>query len=1157
MAEIKLTNEQQAVVDDRGGTILVSAAAGSGKTKVLLDRVMKKVQQEGHNVDDFLMITFTKAAASELREKLIAQLSKALAQDPSDRHLQNQMSRVYLAQISTVHGFCKTLLKDYAHTLDIPTDFRICDEQEKQTVMEKTMTVCLDEAYGEGLSDPEIRAALNSLGHGRDDALLEKLIFKIQENLLCYPNPKERANELKRSLQRPEGDAEETLWGKFLVSEFCYWAKGAAYQFRRLAAQAEEQGVEPYVPVLHSDAHLLLRLSALRSWEELRTADATFEKASGKRCSASKEVREAIRKKRDILKKLLSDKMAVFSVSSEQILQDMENNGVALSGLLRLTERFTQLFSEEKRRRHMMDYNDLEHETLRLLYGGGNTPTRAAREISQRYAEIMVDEYQDTNAVQDAIFNAISREGNNLFFVGDIKQSIYRFRMAEPSIFLDKYLSYPDYTKAKPGEPRKILLSDNFRSHPAILEAANSVFRLTMSQRMGGLDYSDAEALRPNQKPVNLGSPPVELHCIDSAELSAYGKNAIEAEFVAQRISQMLLNRELISDSDGSIRPVRPGDIVILLRTMKGKADHYMDALRRHNIQSVCAHNNIYETEEICILTALLQIIDNPRQDIPLLTVLLSPLFRFSTGTLAKLRAEDRKGEIYDLLCGSEEAAPFLDQLSRLRDISQEVKIRVLLDEINLLLNLRCIFGAMPNGHQRLRNIEKFYEVVDAYESGNRFGLSGFLTYLEQAKKIPPANDTVTNETTVRIMSVHSSKGLEFPVVFLADLCGSFKLKELQAAVITDRDLGVACNSYDKSLGISYPSMPKQALAQRIRTESISEEMRILYVAMTRARSRMVMSGCSAGMRKRILDLMEVVSVPLVPGVSESAKSMGDWVILTALTRTESGELFALGENPGVSVVSKYPWLVRTHMGDAFIPQETVLKDWEEREDLPGAPAYLVKPYAMEPATRTPAKLTATQMKKGTEESETPEIHLRSPGFEKGGKRALSGAERGTAIHLAMQYLNYDLCDTREGLRLELDRLVKNRFLDYEQFRAISVEKLYRFFQSDLFRRMRSAKKLIREFKFSLLEDASYYDPALAGEKILLQGVTDCCIIEEDGLVVLDFKSDRIDPGREALRAEFYRGQLDAYSRALSRIFSMPVKERILWFFATDKAYTL
>lgn len=1157
MAEIVLTREQNAVINDRGGALLVSAAAGSGKTKVLIDRVMKKVACENANVDDFLMITFTQAAAAELRGKLIAQLSEKLSQDPSNHHLQNQMSRIYLAQISTIHAFCMTLLRDYAHELQLPADFRICDDQEGLALRRRAMLCCLDQAYREDKEDPEIRDALNMLGAGRNDAALEDLITDLYYNLQCYKDPRQRVRELYDSVRTgEETDAGKTLWGDYLIHEFRHLMEGVEAQFSLLLEKAREGGVDPYLPTLQDNIYTVRALRALHTWQELQQAVPDFGRLSTKKTDADPHLKETVRSQRTRLIKETRHRLKKFAQPSEEVLQDLRMNASAITGLIRLTERFSQLFANEKKRRHVLDYNDLEHEVLRLVCGKGTGPTRAAKEISQRYREIMVDEYQDSNAVQDALFYAISKNGENLFFVGDIKQSIYRFRMADPTIFRGKYIRFADYRQAVEHEPRKILLSDNFRSNPAVLEAANAVFHLTMTDRVGGLYYTDAEALRANQKVPDMGSPAVELHCVDASGIADHGRDEVEAEFIAHRVARMLREKEKIPGEEG-LRPIRPGDIVLLFRALRGKAEVYLEALRRHGISAICTDNNIFESEEVTVLSALLQIIDNPHQDIPLLTVLLSPLFRFPTGKLAELRGKNKRADIYDLLSGADCAADFIRQLSELRDFAQEVSVRSLLDEIDTRLYLRSVFGSMDSGLQRIRNLERFYAIADTYESGDRVGLSGFLRYLELVKQRPSASEQPAGDA-VRLMTIHASKGLEFPVVILADLSKRFNYADTSAKVITDPVLGIGADVYDKELRLRYPSLPKNAISDRIRRESLSEEMRVLYVAMTRAKYRMTLSCCAAGMKKKIVDLAGSLSIPVAPSVLESVGSMGDWILMTALTRTEAGELFALCDPPGLAKVSEYPWCIRFHEGADFLPTDALQQEVAEQEAAQQTVPYLCRNYAHTAAAAMPAKLTATQMKSETtaDEAKRTELQFHKPSFGKQGK-LLTGAQRGTAIHLAMQYLDYDRCGSEEGLRKELKRLQTKRFLSPEQVSAVSVDKLLRFFRSELFQRIQRAKKVVREFKFTLLEDASHFDSALEGEQILLQGVTDCCIIEEDGLTVLDFKSDSILPGQEPCRGEYYRGQLDAYSRALCRIFSMPVKERILYFFATDSAYRL
>ena len=1166
MAEIKLTAQQQAVVDDRGGALLVSAAAGSGKTKVLIDRVLKRVSTENCDLDDFLMITYTNAAAAELRGKLLAQLSERLSQRPDDRHLQRQMSRIYLTQISTVHAFCNRLLREYAHQLGLPPDFLMCDEQTVLPLRRKAMEQVLEKAYEDVKQSPEIGAALDMLGAGRDDKRLPELVEKVYNSLQSYGDVSARLEELKTSLDLAQlKDAGQTVWGSYLLEEFHAYVESCEKTMRRACEIASgREDLAPYALTFSDDILLLQELKQADSWEKLSSGIYKFSTLKQARKCTDAELKEKLKKMRDRVKDGILKWMGRFSVGSAEALEALEHTAAALKGLLLLTEKYRKAYSEEKRRRRMLDYNDLEHEALKLLVGKNGQPTQAALEISLRYAEIMVDEYQDTNSVQDAIFNAISKQGKNLFFVGDVKQSIYGFRRADPGIFLEKYRSYAHYTGAKPDMPRKILLSHNFRSHPAILSAANDVFRLTMTPRVGGLAYGDAEALQAGAKMPTVSAPPVELHCIrmqnDNTDVPVDRKD-VEAEFIAERIEAMLRDKEQIPEGEG-FRAIEPEDIVILLRSMAGKAPSYLRALERHGIGAVCAEDSLFEAEEIMILTSLLQIMDNPHQDIPLLSVLLSPVCRFSTQTLSQLRGADRNADICGLLCGSEEGRAFMAMLTELRDGVQELSLRELLEQIDEKLFFRSIFGAMDNGDQRVSHLERFFALADSYESAGNYGLPGFLRYLDSLRQKGVGGETAQTKGAVRIMTIHKSKGLEFPVVFLADLSKEFNLRDSMENILVDDRLGIAARVFDTARRISYPTIAREAIAHRKRQVSVSEEMRVLYVAMTRAKYRMIMSCCASRLQSKLKNLAGSLTLPPDEAIIESVNSAGDWILLTALTRTEAGALFEVAGNPQLAHVTEYPWLICYHeKGGCEEETQTVrAEDGKKEKNLP----FLSKKYPFRAATEVPAKLTATQMKgRGLDgeaaegaASANSELHFAQPCFTFG-EKPLSPAQRGTAIHLAMQFIRYESCTDLAAIEKELDRLLQQGFLTAQQVAAVAPEKILRFFDSELGKRVLRCKKVVREFKFSVLEDGSVLLPDLQGEKLLLQGVTDCCLLEEDGLTILDFKSDRIAAGQEAQRAEHYKGQLDAYSRALGRIFGLPVKERILYFFASDTAYTI
>ncbi len=1150
MAEFKLTKEQQAVVEDQGGTLLVSAAAGSGKTMVLIDRVLRIVQEKQCDLDRFLMITYTQAAAAELRGKLIAKLSERLAERPDDRHLQRQMSRVYLTQISTVHAFCAAVLRDYAHFIDLPADFSVCDEQEAGKLRERAMKTVLDEAYVQLDEKSDVAAALDMLGAGRSDDKLPELIEQLYFSLQSYSDPKERLQTLRNDLDCSGcTDAGETIWGAYLIEQFRLYLDRSLETLQKLYAMAQD-GLEKYLPAIQNSIEVVTALREKTKWEDIRDFSCSFERFATIRNCPDPERKDYVKDTRNGIDKGVEAWKEKFNLPSEEALRDLAVSAKALRGLIELTERFSKSYAERKRRAHVLDYNDLEHQMLRLAHNPS-----AAREIAGRYEQIMVDEYQDTNEVQDTIFRLISRGEENLFFVGDVKQSIYGFRRADPTIFLDKYRTFADQADAAPGQPRKILLSDNFRSHPAILEAANDVFRLTMTERVGGLRYGDREALRPNRPATDMGQAPVELHCIEK-ESSVDGKPRsaaeVEAEFVAGRIRAMLDGSETIPDGEG-LRPVQPEDIVILLRKMKNRAEVFEAALEKRGIKYVCDNDNIFQTDEITVLTALLQAIDNPHQDIPLLTVLMSPLFGCTANDLALARSK-HSGDIFEIMQGSE-ARSVLDEL---RAASQMISLRRLLDLADERLFLRTVYGAMDNGAQRVQNINRFFALADSYEMKDRCGLPGFVRYLELLREKGIGADGLPVSGAVRLTTVHKSKGLEYPVVFLCGLSNSFKFLSTEGTVLINSELGIASDVYDTDGAIKYPTFAKNAVRDRIRRENLSEEMRILYVGMTRAKYRLVMTCCKSHLAKKLTDIAHSLTIPAQDSLIESAGSIGDWVLMSAMTHTEAGELFAVGGCPQDRYVPAYPWTIRFYRSgelEANCEQAEVTAAARQRI------AYIPLRYAHEAAVGAPSKVTATQLKGRDLDEEIAEdtrtvplkLTVKKPHFSYD-KRSLTGAERGTAIHLAMQYIRYAQCTDLESVTMELDRLVQMRFLTEQQREAVPEEKILRFFTSEIGKRVLSAEQVVREYKFSVLEDGSLLDPALAGEKVLLQGVTDCCLIEKGEMTILDFKSDHIQPGQEAERAAYYRGQLDAYSTALSRVFGLPVKERILYFFSTDTA---
>ncbi len=1152
MSEIVLTTEQQAVVDDRGGVLLVSAAAGSGKTKVLIDRVLKFVS-EGHNIDEFLLITYTQAAAAELRGKMVAQLSKLLAQRPDNRHLQQQMNRVYLAQISTVHSFCGTILREFAHELELPSDFRTMDESEASLLREKAMQTTLDEVYAQR-DDEQIMLTLDTMGAGRDDRNLPQLIYKVYNSVNCWKDPQARISELEKSVKVDAcEDPIQTVWGKYhfdvMQEALQEYEQSVLRALKMIEADAT---LQPYALNFNDDLQMIRRLMQAKTWQELQATPHDFSKLKTVRNPADAELKDRVKKIREIVRTDLRGKMSLFSLSTEDVLNDIQITSEAICGLLKLVKKYDAYYKKEKRSHRTLDYQDLEHEALRLLTDKQGRPTGAAKQIAQRYVEVMVDEYQDTNAVQDAIFGTVAYRGN-LFMVGDVKQSIYRFRLADPTCFLNRYESYPNYTEAQEGQPRKILLSDNFRSCPEVLSAANDLFRLLMSKRVGGLRYGDAEALRTSQKPH--GRQPIELHCLDMDDVPSeqhLSNDELEAEFVAHRIADMLRQGQTIT-LDGQTRPIEADDIAILMRGVKRAAPIYISALKRYGIRCVCGNENIFESEAICTLIALLKVLDNPYQDIPLLTVAFSPLFRFTADELAAARAQRRSGFLFDALKCSEKGRAFAELISTLRDIAAQAELRTLLDEIDERIFLRTVYPYSED------EFDMMLSLVKSYESMDRYDLSGFLQYLQVQKEHGISTEITAEKGAVRIMTMHKSKGLEFPVVFLAGLNKKFNNQDLMADVLVDSELGIATRLYNPETAMVYSTVARDAISDRIRKENRSEEMRVLYVAMTRAKCRLVMTLCGKKMKSKLKGIAEKMTVPPLASFVGGAGSLGDWVLMCAMNRSEAGALFAVGGYPIERSVSEYPWVIAYHDAASYLPQEA---QEESAQTAAQEVAYIPYSYAHERATALPSKLTATQLKGREMDEELAEFTIQTaqprfdkPCFDK--MRSLSAAQQGTAIHLAMEQLRFERCTSEQEIEQELSRMVFEGRMTQEQAKAVPAEKVLRFFLSETGRKVRNCKNIVREFKFTVLEDGKTYHAQLQDDEVMLQGVADCCLIEDDGLVLIDFKSDRIAQGEEAVRAERYRGQIDAYSRALARIFEMPVKQRLLYFFATDQAFEI
>lgn len=1170
MAE-QLTRDQLAAVTARGGRLLISAAAGSGKTKVLVDRLLGFITDPVNpaNIDDFLIITYTKAAASELRGKISAKLSQAAAQNPQNRHLARQLQRIYLAKISTVHSYCADILREYGYLLDIPSDFKVADELQAQALREEAMEEVLEKAYETLDPDGDIAAFVDSLGLGRNDRQIPAIVASVYDSLRCHPDPMAWERRFRdQALLDGVTDPGETLWGAYLMDSFRQTLEVFRQELTEAAALCAqfEDLTKKYAPAIEDDLEKVEALLAAASWDQLHAAAVpAFARLGVLRKPESPETAEQVKKARDRFKTGLKKAQAIFLQDGETVLANQEQANRAALGALDLASAFEEAFTKRKRRAKLLDFSDLEHAMLALLLGKTHTgPTAASREIARRYREVLVDEYQDTNAVQDLIFTTLTNEKENLFMVGDVKQSIYRFRLADPGIFLEKYRKFNTYKEQTPGD-RKILLSQNFRSGSEVLQAANDVFSLSMAPEVGGLYYGPQEALREGIPHTPIKDA-VELHCIHldqegTREEAAPSKYEVEAQFVAQRIAEMLVSGTTVREGDG-LRPCRVEDFAILLRAPGTAGSYYQNALEKRGIPCVFGGGgDVLTSMEVSVLRSILQVIDNPRQDIPLTAALMSPAFGFTADRLGQIRAGNIRDNLYDALLESKEApdvAAFLKQLEEFQLWARLDTLTVLLEKILDATRLDRVCAAMEDGGQRQERLRLFFQTAAGFEEKGRKDLPQFLDYLTHLEARGLVTETAGGQG-VMIQSIHKSKGLEYPIVFLCNLSAGFNLRDAREPLLIHPELGLGCAAVDRKLRLRYPTMASRAICQKMQEESVSEELRVLYVAMTRAKDRLVMTYASRNLQRELTQIVQKMDMGGGQVLIEEASCPGDWVLLTALQKTEAGELFALSGNPKLTNTSEIPWKIRVVSG--VQPQVDSETD-TVTERLPAACLAQMRDglsfsYEHTAATTAPSKQTATG-RKGREKDEeaaekagNKEYHRqwRKPAFEPGAPR---GKDYGNALHRVMQYIDYSACTGPQAVSAEIDRLVGQRFISPEQGKMVPPDRIAALFATELGKRLQQGN-VLREFKFSILEDGTDYDPALAGEKVLLQGVVDCALLEDDSITVIDFKTDFVT--EETLQAKVlgYQPQVEAYAGALQRIYQKPVKQRYLYFFHLNR----
>ena len=1178
MSAPKWTPAQRAAIEDRCGTLLVSAAAGSGKTAVLVERAVRLITDAAHPVaaDRLLIVTFTRAAAEELRGRIAVRLAAEAAAHPESAYLRRQRLLLGRANICTIDAFCMQLLKRYFAELGLPPDFELADDAKAYTLRQNALSAVLEELY----EDADFCAFASLYGRARSDASAAAAVLGLYDFSRTLPHPAAALQSICAAYEsgQPLG---QTAWGRTLLENAGRAARSA---LRLLDAAkgivAQEPELANYAPALDSDAAFfaaLLEYIGAGRWDSAAVYTAeykppAFKAVRGYQSPGMNAVKALRAAAKDAAERLKKD---VFLCTEAEFEEDRAHIAPMAAALARGAKAFGARLYEDKLAEKALEYSDFEHLALELLCGENGEKTAVARTVSRGFDAVLVDEYQDTNALQALLYQCLANDdGSNLFFVGDVKQSIYRFRLADPTIFLDKYKRFASAETAKEGKERKILLSQNFRSRKEILDAANFVFANILSTEMGEMEYGEDEMLHfgaayyPERTDCDTEFHLIAAHQRSEEETRPVKKLLAEARFTARRIRQLLDEGYPVTGEEGTLRPCRPEDIVILMRSPGSRSAVFAQALAEEDVPcSFEDSGDYFQSMEISVTVSLLEIIDNPRQDVPLISVLRSPIFGFTPDRLAEIRSCDREGDFYDALRADTgvDSQNFLQVLTQLRETAMDISVCQLLWHIYDRLALPGIFGAMEGGALRQENLMALSRYAEHFEANDYRGLFAFITQLRRLLDAgnAPAVKTTGGSGGVQMMSIHKSKGLEFPIVFLCDLDHSFSNQDFDTPVLVHPTLGLGPHCIDLKRKIRYPTMARLALEETLRRENLAEEQRVLYVAMTRPKEKLILVASMYHTEKRLQKLTAYAACPALPEAVAEGRCFGDWILLPLLCRPEAAPL---RERAGVEVESLYtgdtsPWQVFIH--DANDYGEAPKKEMLQAENASGHtefdPAVLNYRYPYQRETQLPAKLTATQLKGRALDEEIAEDALHTPYIRplsqpkfRQQDRGLTPAERGTATHLVLQYLdlrNPNVPEQVAALRLRAK-------LTPEQAAAVDIRALERFLSSPLAEEMRRVAAMEREYRFTVLMDARDYDGmSVGGDEILLQGVVDCWFETPDGLTVVDFKTDRVFTEEELTeRAELYRGQLSAYTLALERVLERPVTRRVLYFLSVGRA---
>lgn len=1224
---VNWTKEQRQVIEAQNCDLLVSAAAGSGKTAVLVERILTMLTDPARmvDIDRLLIVTFTNAAAGEMKDRIRGAIEERIveleAKGGEDsrllEHLQRQTSLLSNAQITTIHSFCQYVIRNYFHTIDLDPSIQIADEGEQELLQHDVLKDLLEEKYRE--NSEEFLHMTECMAPGKDDTALEDLVWNLYSFSQSFPWPKKWLEKCREAYDVSSAqELDQAEWAKELTEYVTELLVDIKEQIENaLVAIWEAEGPYFYEDTLKEDLKLIEHLLSAASYSEqngaFRIMEGWTRLSSKKDEKVSEKKKEQIKALREEYKKVISDlRESFYYAPTETIIHQMRGCLPIVETLTRLTEEFSERFLQEKQKKNRMDFNDLEHYALEILIcheDGTPKPSRVAKDLASRYVEIMIDEYQDSNFVQELILSSVSGKGegrHNMFMVGDVKQSIYRFRQARPELFMEKYHTY----SPEEGNTRRIDLHCNFRSRREVLEGINFLFEQIMEQRLGGVQYDEAAALYPgaefaegddqsfrNTEVLLLDTS--EETSVDLEEISGETPREMEARLVADRIRQMV-GKERVWDKEGKVyRPVQYGDVVILLRTVQGWAEVFCKTLTDLDIPAYSSSRTGYfSTVEVETVLSLLRLIDNPLQDIPMAAVLRSPIAGLSGEEMAAIRSRHPEKTFCEACMEDPSLKDFFAMLQEFRRMANDTPMHELLVQILSRTGYGNYAAAMPGGSQRKANLDMLVEKAVSYERGSYRGLYHFIRYIENLHKYDvdfgEAN-VGRQENAVRIMSIHKSKGLEFPVVFVSGMGKMMNQSDSRSAVITHARMGIGCDYVEPVLRLKRETLLKGFLKKKTLLENLGEELRVLYVALTRAKEKLILTGTVSRLEDKI-SIWSSVRTRKEPVLSftdrAGAVSYLDWVI-PALVRNQcfgdilfeygilqdsKNLLYGREIHTDIRIVNR-----RNLVKQEVSRQEEYLYTEKQLLELPKSQVFdeatyeelkknLSFRYPYEKDGAIPGKVSVSELKKmAYEEPEESAFAMYEeqipvpliPDFLKE-EQTVSGAARGTIYHRWMECSDFKIlgkaaCQMqwREAFETEKQRMLQRGYLSEEEAALIDMEKMRSFFADPLAERMAGADEkgmLFRERQFVLNVSAAELRPDWnPDQRVLIQGIIDAYFVEDGEIVLLDYKTDYVKKQEASSLCRKYGVQLEYYKKALERLTGLPVKEKLIYSFCLDR----